>query len=124
MTERVLIEDYDRALAGFAKLHEIGVSVSIDDFGARYSSLGYLHRLPIRKIKLDKSFIDNIATDERARAIVRSVLTLCGDLGINAVAEGVETEEQLGWLVALGCPAVQGYLTGRPGPVPPQELAS
>lgn len=124
VTERVLIEDYDRALAGFAKLHEIGVSVSIDDFGAGYSSLGYLHRLPIRKIKLDKSFIDNIATDERARAIVRSVLTLCGDLGINAVAEGVETEEQLGWLVALGCPAVQGYLTGRPGPVPPQELAS
>ncbi|MEP9366529.1 EAL domain-containing protein [Xanthobacter sp. VNH20] len=117
VTEGVLIEEHDEAVSTFERLHALGVGVVIDDFGAFYSSLGYLHRLPIRKIKLDRSFIANVETDQRSRIIVSTILQLCQTLNIYVVAEGVESEGQLVWLAEQGCPAVQGYLTGRPAPL-------
>lgn len=121
VTERILIERYEAAIGIIDGLHELGVSVSIDDFGTFYSSLGYLHRLPIDKIKLDRSFALDVDHNERAQAVVESVLALCGRLRIEVVAEGVETEAQYAWLAGHGCPLVQGFLTGRPGPAPAGE---
>ena len=115
-TERVVIDEPDRASTLIAALRELGVQVAIDDFGAVYSSLSYLHRLPIAKIKLDRGFVENLETDMRARAIVDAVLGLCAQLAIDVVAEGVETEAQLVWLEAHGCRFAQGYLIGRPVP--------
>ncbi len=115
-TERVVIDEPDRASALIAGLRELGVQVAIDDFGAVYSSLSYLHRLPIAKIKLDRGFVEDLETDMRARAIVDAVLGLCAQLSIDVVAEGVETEGQLAWLEAHGCRFAQGYLIGRPQP--------
>ena len=114
ITERVLIEERAKAIEVIGALRAMNVSVAIDDFGALYSSLGYLYALPIQKIKLDKSFIDHIDTRLRARTVVGAILSLCHDLGVEVVAEGVETEAQFALLMRLGCPAVQGYLTGRP----------
>lgn len=113
-TERVVIDEPDRASALIAGLRELGVHVAIDDFGAVYSSLAYLHRLPIAKIKLDRGFVEDLETDMRARAIVDAVLGLCVQLSIDVVAEGVETEGQFAWLSAHGCRFAQGYLIGRP----------
>ena len=115
-TERVVIDEPDRASALIAGLRQLGVQVAIDDFGAVYSSLSYLHRLPIAKIKLDRGFVEDLETDMRARAIVDAVLGLCAQLAIDVVAEGVETEAQLVWLEAHGCRFAQGYLIGRPAP--------
>lgn len=124
ITERVLIEERARAIEVIGALRAMNVSVAIDDFGALYSSLGYLYALPIQKIKLDRSFIDHIDTRLRARTVVGAMLGLCRELGVEVVAEGVETESQLALLTRLGCPAVQGYLTGRPAsePVPVAPL--
>ncbi|MCK0206664.1 EAL domain-containing protein [Starkeya koreensis] len=121
VTERILIERYDAAIRIIDGLHDLGVAVSIDDFGTFYSSLGYLHRLPIDKIKLDRSFALDVDHSERAQAVVESVLALCARLRIEVVAEGVETEAQYAWLAAHGCPLVQGFLTGHPGPAPAGE---
>lgn len=120
ITERVLIEQHDAALVTIERLHALGVRISIDDFGAVYSSLGYLHRLPVDEIKLDRSFILDVGTQPRAQKVVAALLELCRTLDIDVVAEGVETEAQCAWLAARGCPMVQGYLTGRPGPVDPR----
>ncbi len=117
LTERVMVEDERRAVAIVNELGRLGVGVAIDDFGAVYSSLAYLHRLPVRKIKLDRAFIQPIEGDARARTIVRAVLYLCSELSIEVIAEGVETEAQLAWLCVNGCAMVQGYLTGRPEPL-------
>jgi len=113
-TERVVIDEPDRASTLITALRDLGVQVAIDDFGAVYSSLSYLHRLPIAKIKLDRGFVEDLETDMRARAIVDAVLGLCAQLAIDVVAEGVETEAQLAWLAAHGCRFAQGYLIGRP----------
>lgn len=118
ITERMLIERYERAIGILDQLHKLDIAVSIDDFGAVYSSLGYLHRLPIDRIKLDRSFILDIEHDARAQAVVEAVLSLCGELAIEVVAEGIETQGQFDWLAGHGCPLVQGYLVGRPGPAP------
>ncbi|QFR33795.1 bifunctional diguanylate cyclase/phosphodiesterase [Ancylobacter sp. TS-1] len=121
ITERILIERYDAAIGVINRLHDLGVAVSIDDFGTFYSSLGYLHRLPIDKIKLDRSFALDVDRNARTQAVVESVLSLCHRLDIEVVAEGVETEPQYAWLAIHGCPLVQGFLTGRPGPAPGQR---
>jgi CheY-like chemotaxis protein len=99
----------------------MGVSVSLDDFGTGYSSLGYLSRFTIDKLKIDQGFIHNITTAPRSAAITSASIALAQSLGIAVIAEGVETEGQLGYLRKAGCDEIQGYLFSRP--VPHDELA-
>ncbi|WP_051356350.1 putative bifunctional diguanylate cyclase/phosphodiesterase [Azorhizobium doebereinerae] len=117
ITERVFIEDSRAARDMVNGLNRLGVSVAIDDFGSAFSSLNYIQMLPIQKLKIDKSFIDNLMTSRKSRAIVRSVIQLCAEIGLEVVAEGVETQAQMDWLRDHHCSAVQGYLTGRPQPI-------
>ncbi|MFG1257303.1 EAL domain-containing protein [Xanthobacter flavus] len=114
VTERALVEDHALAAKQISRLRAMGVSVAIDDFGTGYSSLSYLNRLPISKLKIDKTFIDEIVTSRRARDVVENIIDLCGKLSILSVAEGVETYDQVAWLSAHGCTAIQGYIFGRP----------
>ncbi|MBU8546839.1 MULTISPECIES: EAL domain-containing protein [Roseomonadaceae] len=119
VTEGTLIKDEAAAAVTIEELHVLGVRVALDDFGTGYSSLGYLHTLPLDKVKLDRSFIRDMDSSDKARNVVRAVLQLCRGLGIKACAEGVETQAQLDYLRAEGCDLIQGYLIGRPHPVPP-----
>jgi diguanylate cyclase (GGDEF)-like protein/PAS domain S-box-containing protein len=117
LTESVMMRDIDGALARLATLDGLSVQLAVDDFGTGYSSLAYLRRLPISVLKVDKSFVARLATDPKDGAIVRSVVALAHDLGMTAVAEGVETIDQFQHLKALGCEYGQGYLFSRPVPV-------
>ena len=114
ITESVLLHAVDQTETVLRELKMIGVSIALDDFGTGYSSLSYLSRLPVDRIKIDRSFIQNLETNARDRSIVRAVINLGSDLGLYVVAEGVETIEQRKILTALGCPELQGYLFGRP----------
>jgi EAL domain-containing protein (putative c-di-GMP-specific phosphodiesterase class I) len=102
------------------ELRALGVQVGMDDFGTGYSSLAYLANLPFDFVKIDRSFLARFVEDRRAAALLASVATLCRTLGLAAIAEGVETEQQLHHLRELGIPYVQGFLFGRP--VPPAEF--
>jgi diguanylate cyclase len=95
--------------------------MSIDDFGTGYSSFGHLHRLPIDEVKIDRSFVSALGEDEGARTLVRSIVGLVNDLGLEAVAEGIEHEEEAAILAELGCTYAQGYLFAKPLPVPAFE---
>ena len=95
-------------------LRALGVRFSIDDFGAGYSALGYLHQLPVDAIKLDRSFVQSLETSDAARRIVAGLITVARGLGLNVVAEGVETEGQRLVLLSAGCPQMQGYYFARP----------
>ncbi len=117
VTERALVEDHALAAKQIGRLRAMGVSVAIDDFGTGYSSLSYLNRLPISKLKIDKSFVDEIETSTRARDVVETIIDLCAKLSILSVAEGVETDNQWAWLKTHGCTAIQGYIVGKPAPV-------
>ncbi len=117
ITEGVLIEDFDRGLALLRRLKALGVCVSMDDFGSGYSSLSYLQAFPFDKIKIDRAFVINLGRNPQSAAIVRAVIGLCHGLGMSIVAEGVETQEQLGFLADEGCDAVQGYFIGKPAPI-------
>jgi EAL domain-containing protein (putative c-di-GMP-specific phosphodiesterase class I) len=99
-----------------ALLQKVGVRISLDDFGTGYSSLSYVHALPINKLKIDKSFISDIGANPRSRNIVRSLITLCHDLGVTCIIEGVETTDQLRIVRELGGAAIQGYYFARPMP--------
>ena len=98
-------------------LSELGVSLSVDDFGTGYSSLSYLAQLPVDEVKVDRSFVSRITTDERAAAIVRSVVDLGHSLDLRVVAEGVEDQRCWDALTEVGCDVAQGYLLSRPLPV-------
>ena len=117
ITEGVLIEDFDRGLALLRRLKALGVRISMDDFGSGYSSLSYLQAFPFDKIKIDRAFVMNLGRNPQSAAIVRAVIDLGHGLGMSIVAEGVETQEQLGFLAEEGCDAVQGYLLGKPAPI-------
>jgi EAL domain-containing protein (putative c-di-GMP-specific phosphodiesterase class I) len=95
-------------------LRALGVKTAIDDFGTGYSSLSYLQQLPIDKLKIDRSFIDDLGTDADERAIAIAIINLAKTLKLTALAEGVERQEQLDFLRAHGCNAFQGYLAGSP----------
>lgn len=114
LTEGTTMEDPDAAEAMMSKLHESGINLAIDDFGVGYSSLSHLKRFRLSKLKIDQSFVRGITLDEDDRAIVRALLTLSRSLGLNTLAEGVASREQLVFLRAHGCGAVQGYLISEP----------
>jgi len=116
ITESSLMADAARALDVLERLRAMGVGVSIDDFGTGYSSLAYLKRLPVHELKIDKSFVAHMASDDNDAAIVRSTVSLAHDLGLRIVAEGVEDQATWDRLTALGCDVVQGYFISRPLP--------
>ena len=116
LTERVLMEASSSAMTGLKLLRDAGVKVGLDDFGTGYSSLSYLRLFPLDFVKIDRSFIHELAIGSTERAIVGSIIDLCHALGMGAVAEGVETQAQLDQLVTLGCDRAQGFLFAAAGP--------
>jgi EAL domain-containing protein (putative c-di-GMP-specific phosphodiesterase class I) len=116
ITEGTAMGDADATVKTLQHLKSIGVRLAIDDFGTGYSSLGYLKRFPIDVLKVDRSFVAGLPSNAGDAAIVRAVVGLSRALGLKAVAEGVETAQQLDELRALGCDQGQGYLFGKPMP--------
>ncbi|HLO49255.1 MAG TPA: EAL domain-containing protein, partial [Kamptonema sp.] len=114
ITESVIMEDGESAVTMLSQLRDLGISLSIDDFGTGYSSLSYLHRFPINTLKIDQSFVGRMGTDGDNSEIVRAIVTLAHSLGMDVVAEGVETSHQLAQLRSLGCEFGQGYFFSRP----------
>ncbi len=122
ITETGILSDVERTHAVLAGLSDLGVRLAIDDFGAGYSSLGYLKRLPVQALKIDKSFVLTMAEDEDDAAIVRSTIGLGHNLGLTVVAEGVESEEAWQLLAELGCDAAQGFYLSPPLPAEALDL--
>jgi EAL domain-containing protein (putative c-di-GMP-specific phosphodiesterase class I) len=120
ITEGIFIRDLNLAVVRIRELQRMGLSIALDDFGTGYSSLSYLQRMPINAVKLDRSFVSDLTTDPATVSMVRSVLAMAEALKLRVITEGVETEQQLDILRALGCDEAQGYLLGRPEPA---ELA-
>ncbi len=116
ITESVLIDDFTEVTEKLVTLRDIGIKISLDDFGTGYSSLSYLKGLPIDTLKIDKSFIDTVITDENTRIITESIIYMVKKLGFETIAEGVETEEQYRYLNEIDCDNIQGYFLGRPMP--------
>lgn len=114
ITESVVMENAEAAAAMLHQLRDLGAHLSIDDFGTGYSSLSYLHRFPVSTLKIDRSFIGRMGEGGENSEIVRTIMTLASNLGMEVVAEGIETEEQLSQLRALKCEYGQGYLFSRP----------
>ncbi len=117
LTEGMLLENIEETIATMNALKEIGIRFSLDDFGTGYSSLQYLKRLPLDQLKIDQSFVRDIATDSDDKAIVRTIVAMAQSLDIHVIAEGVETKEQQQLLLDRGCFHYQGYLFGRPVPI-------
>ncbi|MDP9350134.1 MAG: EAL domain-containing protein [Chloroflexota bacterium] len=116
ITESAAMGDAESSIARLLDLKEMGVKLVIDDFGTGYSSLAYLHRFPVDVLKIDRSFVDGLGRESEDTAIVRAVIGLAHSLGLEVVAEGVETDDQAQRLRALGCELAQGYLFSRPLP--------
>jgi EAL domain-containing protein (putative c-di-GMP-specific phosphodiesterase class I) len=116
ITESVLLQNSEATLAVLHELRGFGVRISLDDFGTGYSSLSYLRSFPFDKIKIDRSFVSELATRDESMAIVRAVTGLGKSLGIVTTAEGVETDAQFNLLRQEGCTQAQGYLFSRPRP--------
>jgi len=114
VTESTVMENSDRSLSVLSELANLGVSLSTDDFGTGYSSLSYLHRFPFSRLKIDRSFVNKMDEDEKSTAIIKTILLLGENLGIEVVAEGIETEYQLELLRSLGCRLAQGYIFSQP----------
>lgn len=115
ITESIMLSDADNTEYSFSVLNELGISVSVDDFGSGYSSLGYINRYSFDRIKIDKSLIDNLSLrNSKGVNVVGAAINMAHASGIKTIAEGVETQEQLDLLIKLGCDQVQGYLLGRP----------
>ncbi|MEN8167465.1 MAG: EAL domain-containing protein, partial [Pseudomonadota bacterium] len=116
LTESALLEDIDSAIERLSRIKALGIGLALDDFGTGFSSLSYLKRLPLDQIKIDRTFVRDIAEDANDAAIVQAVISMCHHLGLNVIAEGVENQEQKAFLEKNGCRAFQGYLFGRPMP--------
>ena len=116
ITETSLVESFALCSRKLQELRELGVRVALDDFGTGYSSLTYLKRLPIQVVKIDKSFIDDATAEFGSTAILGTMIDLAHELGLQVVAEGVESESQLQVLAERRCDMIQGYLISRPLP--------
>jgi EAL domain-containing protein (putative c-di-GMP-specific phosphodiesterase class I) len=114
LTESILIDNVLVTAAKMQLLTELGISISIDDFGTGYSSLAYLTRFPLSQLKVDQSFVRHINQNSNDAVIVETILAMAKNLGLNVIAEGVETEQQLNFLVEKGCTIFQGYYFGHP----------
>lgn len=117
ITESILMTSAETSENVLAHLRALNVQISLDDFGTGYSSLSYLNRFPIDTLKIDRSFVIHMATDPDAASIVKAIISLSQSLNLHVIAEGVETEQQLAHLQALGCDEIQGYFFSRPLPV-------
>jgi len=120
ITESAIMVDPDHALEVLSRLHEIGVTIALDDFGTGYSSLAYLQRLPVQCIKIDRTFVLRMTTNKNDPVIVRLITDMSHALGLEVVAEGVEDQQTLDALRAIGCDMAQGYYLGRP--MPPSKV--
>lgn len=114
LTESALMSNPEEAAGVLKQLRKLGVSVAIDDFGTGYSSLSYLRRFPIDKLKIDRSFIRDLATSRTDESIVRAIVSLARTVGLRVVAKGIESEEQLEFLTRLECEQWQGYYCCQP----------
>jgi EAL domain-containing protein (putative c-di-GMP-specific phosphodiesterase class I) len=120
ITEAVMLDDESRPLSRLRDLRALGVTIAVDDFGTGYSSLSYLRQFPVNTLKIDRSFVQGLAPGSNDIAIAKTIIALGYSLGLEVVAEGVETEEQFTILRDLGCDLAQGYLFSAP--VPPSAL--
>jgi len=116
ITESVMTTDVEKSFALLTQLRALGVKISLDDFGTGYSSLSYLKRFPVDTLKIDQSFVRDIATDQDSGAIVKAILSLGRNLNLTVLAEGIETQDQFRFLLANGCDEGQGYLMSKPIP--------
>ena len=117
LTEGILMKDSDSAIEILNAINALGVATAIDDFGTGFSSFGYLKNLPVDNIKIDRSFVDKVTTDEKDAAVCKGVIALAREMGLKVVAEGVETLDQFDYLKANGCEVFQGYYFARPMPL-------
>lgn len=117
LTESMLVEDVEKTIYCMKRLNEIGIRFSLDDFGTGYSSLQYLKRLPLEQLKIDQSFVKDIAIDDNDKAIINTIIAMAHSMGINVIAEGVETEAQRQQLLRSKCNQFQGYLFSKPAPI-------
>lgn len=114
ITESLLMASLDEAISKLNKSKALGFTLALDDFGTGYSSLTYLRKLPVETIKIDKSFIDMIENDIPGAKMIGAIINMANAINMTVVAEGVETERQLAYLVKEGCSCVQGYLFSKP----------
>ncbi len=116
LTESFILKDVDEAIEKMHELRWLGIRFALDDFGTGYSSLAYLNRLPLEQLKIDRSFINDIADNQKNRMMARTIINIANNFGLKVVAEGVESDEQLAFLRQYGCNLYQGYLFGKPIP--------
>ncbi|MBU3179743.1 sensor domain-containing protein [Clostridium psychrophilum] len=116
ITESILMKDFDNNIKLLTDIRDLGVNIALDDFGTGYSSLSYLKQLPINTLKIDKSFIDNIVTNDREKAIVDGIIQLAQKIDLEVIAEGAESKEQIRLLHQMGCNQIQGYYFSKPLP--------
>jgi EAL domain-containing protein (putative c-di-GMP-specific phosphodiesterase class I) len=122
LTESLTLDDSELTIKIMEELKQVGISLSLDDFGTGWSSLSYLRRFPLDRLKIDRSFMRDIESDPAAEAVVRSILNLGMNLGLKCIAEGVETVQQLEFLQRHHCSEIQGYIFSPA--VPANECAS
>ncbi len=116
ITESGFMEQPERSLTILKQLRDLGTMISIDDFGTGYSSLAYFRNLPATELKIDQTFVNNMCTDPRDEALVKTIIDLAHNFGLTVVAEGVEEKAQVEKLTEMGCDVLQGYLFGEPVP--------
>ena len=114
VTETQVMSDPIKSIKALQEINDLGISIAVDDFGTGYSSLAYLKKLPINKLKIDKSFVDNVPEDLEDSAIIKTIISLCKSLNLDVIAEGVETTKQKEFLLENDCNNIQGYLYSKP----------